>query len=79
MAERGLSEAGDDATLNMSCRLMNGESEVNWRLNTARNTSTQISKRLKILASSGFRWGAPGARPPYGPKFSRFHAVFQKI
>ena len=23
--------------------------------------------------------GAPGARPPYGPKFSRFHAVFRKI
>ena len=23
--------------------------------------------------------GAPGARPPYGPKFSQFHAVFREI
>ena len=30
---------------------------------------------VKIL-SGGFREGAPGARPSYGPKFSQFHAVF---
>ena len=30
------------------------------------------------LPSAGFR-GAPPARAPYGPKFSRIHAVFQKI
>ena len=32
-----------------------------------------------IIISGGFRGGAPGARPPYSPKFSRFHAVFRKI
>ena len=25
------------------------------------------------------RGSAPGVRPPYGPKFSQFHAVFGKI
>ena len=30
-------------------------------------------------AVADLRGGAPGARPPYGPKFSLFHAVFQKI
>ena len=29
--------------------------------------------------SGGFRGGAPGTRPPHGPKFSQFHAVFRKI
>ena len=28
------------------------------------------------IISGGFRWGRP---PPYGPKFSQFHAVFRKI
>ena len=29
--------------------------------------------------SGGSKGGAPGACPPYGPKFSQFHTVFRKI
>ena len=33
-----------------------------------------------MMGSGGLRGGAPGAPPPpYGPKLSKFHAVFCKI
>ena len=34
---------------------------------------------LQKKVSGGSKGGVAGARPPYGPNFSRFHAVFRKI
>ena len=48
MAEGGLCEAGDDAALNMSCLLMNGKYEVNWRLDGGETLPEILLRKMSV-------------------------------
>ena len=39
----------------------------------------QVLVKIDLRSVADLGGAPPGARPPHGPKFSQFHAVFRKI